>query len=209
LSTHKSDLLETIKKSKEYHPNITKIIFYTHQEWGQGKKNSKTKIDNDSTAKTEVEKTAKTLNIEIEWRCASYFDSEFVCIENENIARHFFSLEKSIIDLIKLQKKHTDNILSLIHIQIIFNNIAIEIERDSILSELKNANQQVFILSGAAGTGKTAIIKKLHTELKDNIAFYIFKATKFELRNIRVVFTVNYYFSIAYVDNFGCVGVKT
>ena len=37
LSDHKNDLIETITKSKRDYPNLTKVIFYTNQEWGQGK----------------------------------------------------------------------------------------------------------------------------------------------------------------------------
>jgi hypothetical protein len=37
LSDHKNELIETIKKSNRDYPGITKVIFYTNQEWGQGK----------------------------------------------------------------------------------------------------------------------------------------------------------------------------
>jgi len=172
LSTHKSDFVKSIKSSKEYYPNITKLILYTNQKWGKGK------------IKGELEKEAESLGITIEWRTGDYFESDFVCIQNEIIAKHFFRLEKSIFYVIEALKKHTANLLEDIRTQIIFAGKTIEIDRDNILSALKNSQEKTLILSGAGGTGKTAIIKNLFEQLKNSCAFYVFKATEFELKNI-------------------------
>ena len=56
-------------------------------------------------------------------------------IENEIISRHFFSLDKSIFDLIKAQKIHTEYILSEIQTCIIFRDQNIEIDRIKIWSK--------------------------------------------------------------------------
>ncbi len=182
LSGHKGELISTIKKTKRDYPNITKLIFYTNHEWGQNKgKAPQGKID--------VEKKAKELEIGLEWRTASFFESPFVSIENGIIAQHFFSLDESIFDLIENQQRHTENILNEIQTSIIFKGQGIEIDRNDVLGKLKNESQQVFILSGDGGTGKTALIKKLYEQLKEKIPFYIFKATEFELSNINNLFT--------------------
>ena len=182
LSNHKDELIRTIEKAKRDYPNITKLIFYTNEEWVQNKgKAPQGKID--------VEKKAKELKIELEWRTASFFDSSLISIKNKLIAQHFFSLDKSIFDLIEEQQKHTENILNGIQTNIIFDNQDIEIDRDNILEELKKELKQVFIVSGVRGTGKTAIIKKLYEQLKEKIPFYIYKATEFELNNINDLFT--------------------
>lgn len=178
LSEHKSELIKAIEKSKKRYSDITKLIFYTNEEWGQGKK------DNDSQDKKDIESKALQHNIEIEWRCASYFESPFVSIENEVIAKYFFSFEKSIIDFIEIQTRHTENILNAIQTHIYFNEKVIEIQRDTVVSQLKNSFDNVLILSGSGGTGKTAIIKNLYEQLKETCAIYIFKATEFELRTI-------------------------
>lgn len=93
LSSHKSDLLGTLEKSKRDYPLITKIILYTNSKWGQGQGS------NDPKPKIEVEEKAIELGISIEWRTASYFESEFVAIDNKVISSHFFS-ESSFIDLL-------------------------------------------------------------------------------------------------------------
>lgn len=106
LSEHKSEMMGMIKKSRRDYPNLTKIIFYTNQEWGQGRK------DNDSKAKKEVDQTAKDSGIEIEWRTASFFESPLVVTENEIIARHFFAPDDSIFDLLEAKRMHSANVLS-------------------------------------------------------------------------------------------------
>ncbi len=37
LSNHKIKLIDAIKKAKRDYPNITKLLFYTNQEWGQNR----------------------------------------------------------------------------------------------------------------------------------------------------------------------------
>jgi len=182
LSNHKGDLLSTIEKAKRDYSNITKLFFYTNQEWGQGRK------ENDPKAKIEVEEKARELNIKVKWRTASFFESEFVSVKNQFFAKHFFTLEKSIFDLIEEQKNHNRNILNEIQSFINFNGKKIKIERNDICDKLKNKDQQIFVLSGVGGVGKTAVIKNLYEQVKEIIPFYIFKATEFELRNINNLF---------------------
>jgi len=84
LSKHKDDLIATIEKAKRDNPNITKIIFYTNSEFGQGQGQKEPK------AKIETEQKAKESGIEIEWRTESYFESIFVSQTCRDISRYFF-----------------------------------------------------------------------------------------------------------------------
>lgn len=181
LSNHKNDLISTIQKAKKDYSNISRILLYTNQEWGQSK-------GQEPQPKIDVEKEAKDLNLRIEWRTASFFESPFVSIDNSIIAQHFFSLNPSIFDLTEAQQRHTENILSEIQTRIIFNNQSIEIDRTIDLEKLKPRSEQVLILSGVGGVGKTALIKNLYEQLKTTTPLYIFKATEFELRNINDLF---------------------
>jgi len=182
LSNHKNDLIITIEKAKTDYPSISKIILYTNQEWGQSK-------GQEPQGKIDIEEKAKELSIKLDWRNASFFESPFVSIENEIICQYFFSLVKSIFDLIKEQQIHSENILNEVQTCITFNDQSIEIDRSEDLEKLEKASEQVLILSGDGGVGKTALVKNLYEQLKENTPFYIFKATEFELRNINDLFT--------------------
>lgn len=184
LSDNKSELIGMIAKSKRDYSELTKIIFYTNQEWGQGKK------DNDSEIKKEVDQNAKASGIEIEWRTSSFFESPLVTIENEKIAKHFFAPDKSIFELLEEKQRHTENVLLEIQTDIDFNGKKIEIDRGDLLDRLReNLNQkEILVISGGAGVGKTAVIKKLHENLKDGIPFYVFKAREFNKDSINDLF---------------------
>jgi len=182
LSSNKNDLLNTLEKAKKDYSSITKLFFYTNKEWGQNKGKK-------PQALIEIGEKASELNIELEWRTASFFESDFVSVDNKLIAKHFFTVEKSIFNLIEDHKNHTENILNEIQTCITFNNQTFEVNRKELLNRLKNESQQVSILSGVGGVGKTVLIKKLYEELKNKIPFYIFKATQFELININDLFT--------------------
>ncbi|MBI5408231.1 MAG: ATP-binding protein [Nitrospirae bacterium] len=182
LSNHKDDLIGTVEKAKKGYPAINRVVLYTNQEWGQSK-------GTEPQGKKDVEAKAKELGIEIDWRTASFFESPFVAIDNEIIARHFFAIEKSIFDLIKEWQRHTGNILNEIQTNILFNGQIIELDRGTSIDKLKKNAERVIILSGTGGVGKTAVIKKLYEELEENTPFYVFKATEFELRHINDLFT--------------------
>jgi len=181
LTNHKDELIGFVDRAKRDYPNITDLLIYTNQEWGQAKGKRPQWL-------IEVENRAKEHGIRLKWNTASFFESEFVALKNENISRHFFSLDKSIFDQIEAQQGHAENVLYDIRTSAKFDGQDIEISRKDILGELKNNLNQIVILSGVGGVGKTAVIKKLFEEYKDEIPFYIFKATEFELRNINDLF---------------------
>lgn len=181
LSAHKDEIINTLKKVKDDYPKINKLQFYTNKEWGQAKgKKPKTL--------KEIEKRAKELKIIIEWRTASFFESTFITTKIEFISKYFFSLEKSIIDLIQTFHDHTKNILLEIQTSISFNDINIEIDRKELFDKIKNESKPVSIISGCGGVGKTVLVKKLYEQSVDKTPFFVFKATEFELRHLSEFF---------------------
>lgn len=184
LSGHKIDLIEMLKKSKGNYPELTKIIFFTNQEWGQGK------LQSDSEVKLAVEEEAEKHNIEVEWRTASYFESPFVTIENELISRYFFSLRKNIMDTITDMKRHTESLLLEIQTSITFNGQIIELDRSKLLQNLNADLEQnsIIVLSGEGGVGKTAVVKNLYNDFGNSVPFYVMKANEFEVANVDLLF---------------------
>ncbi|MDX8365239.1 AVAST type 4 anti-phage nuclease Avs4 [Cytobacillus sp. IB215665] len=181
LSSHKKDLEDTLNKLKRDYPNVNKLYIYSNQEWGQNKGQMPQGLK-------EVEKQAKDLNVSLEWKLASFFESEFVTVKNDIISKHFFTFEKSVFSILEEMQKHSENLLKHINTDISFNKQKIEIKRENELKQLINDSNQVCIISGAGGVGKTVLIKNAYERFKENDPFYIFKATEFELRNINDIF---------------------
>jgi len=186
-SNHKNELVGTIEKAKRDYPNITKIIFYINSEFTKGVGGK------EPISLKDTNKKANELGITIEWRLKSYFESPFVSIEQGPISTYFFE-NNSIIDVVFQKQKQTENILNVIHTDILFNNGKVEINRDNELNSItqKLKTNEVILIHGDSGVGKTALIKKLY-ELKRNIPFYIFNARDLNISNINEL-TDNYSF---------------
>jgi len=140
--------------------------------------------------RNEVEQKGRDSDIELEWRVASFFESPLVTIDNEKIAKHFFNPDKSIFDLLEEKQRHTENILLEIQTDIDFQDKKIEIDRGGLLIRLReDLNQKkILVVSGVGGVGKTALIKKLYEKLKDDIPFYVFKASEFNKNDLKDLF---------------------
>lgn len=181
LTENKAELLGMLDKVKRDYPELNRVVFYTNQEWGQGKKKgANNKKNNDPIVKQEVDRKAKEYGIELVWRTASYFESPFVVNANKEIARHFFSEKNSILDFIDSRKTRSENILYEIRTSISLPNSKIEIDRSHALQSVQEKldKNQVLIIHGVGGVGKTALIKSLY-EKEESIPIYIFKASEF------------------------------
>lgn len=177
LSKHKDEILDTITKAKRYYPDLTKVIFYTNSEWGQSK-------GKEPNGKIEVDKKAKEINLVIEWRCKSFFESQFVVDDCKRITSYFFSLSDNLFDLLESFKSHTVSMLEDIETAINFGDNVISIDRSEIISEIGESDDNALIISGEGGTGKTALIKELYGNKGESDAFYIHKATEFSIGNL-------------------------
>jgi hypothetical protein len=174
-SQNKNDIKHSIDFTKKRHPEVNKIIFYTNQEFGQDAKKT------DPQYKIDLESYAKSKNIDIEWRTASYFESPFVCEQNFSVAEHFFSLKRGILDSITELQASADSILKPIHSEISFGENKIKLDRSAIVGGIKDTvlNSPLVILSGGGGVGKTAVIKDLYESVKKYAPFFVFKVTQF------------------------------
>lgn len=90
LSTHKDELIETLNKVKRDYPELTKLLFYTNQIWGQAYSNVEKRLM-PPQALVDIENKAKELGISLEWRETSFFESEFVCFEHDDLSKYFFT----------------------------------------------------------------------------------------------------------------------
>ena len=92
LSDHKDDFLQMLEKANRDYPSLTKILIYTNQLWGQAYSNKEEKMTSPK-ALLDIENKAQELNISIEWREASFFESEFVTLEHDDLSKYFFTEE--------------------------------------------------------------------------------------------------------------------
>ena len=181
LTDKKNEFIETLEKVNKYYPKLTKLLIYTNQKWG------KNKNQNEPKAKIDVEKKANALNIKIEWRDDNYFKSPNAILNHDAIFSYFFTNNLFVIETIKRLKYHTENILSQIHNDIDFAEKKICINRLDDINKIQESNNQVIIISGQGGVGKTAIIKQLCNTDK-NKPYFLLKATEFDIKTLDDIF---------------------
>ena len=172
LGHYTDKIIDIINNLKKKYSEVKVLYFYTNQLWGEGKNNRKPK------GLYTIEKLCKELDICIEWRDANYFDSEDVCIKNEDLAKYFFTLNDKVSNCFQKLKEHTERLLLNINYSIPYKTTSISLDRTQELKLLSDSNSQVTILHGEGGCGKTAIVKQYYLS-KTNRPFLLLKA--FEL----------------------------
>jgi hypothetical protein len=175
MSKHKSDLIASIDTAKRRHPELTTIVFYTNLDFGQDNKKT------DPPYKIAIEKHGKSKGVSIIWKTKNFFKSPFVAKTNAVIAKHFFSLGKSTIDLVEELNNHSSLVLSPIQSGIHFAGKELKIDRSSVTAIVsQNLRDGVpVILSGEGGVGKTAVVKDLYSSVNGKIPLFVFKAIQF------------------------------
>lgn len=186
LSSNKTELIGTLEKARRDYPELTKLYLYTNQEWTQSypKNNNPSQKAEKTAAQKEIEEKACELDIELEWRTPSYFESSFVTKDCAYFSKFFFINGDSLQDLIIKQERHTQSILKNIKQSISFNGSDISIERTSLVDSLNSSPNKVSILCGKGGVGKTVEVKKFYQEAIDSQPIFAFKATEFELNRL-------------------------
>ena len=187
LSAQAETLKKAIEDAKLQNPSLTHICFYVSADFAPSRKPGA----KEPKYKTEIEDHARSKGVGITWRTRNFFEKPFVCEENANIARYFFTNEKSTIDLIQELSRHTEAILNLIRSSIASSGGVITIDRSPLVARLKETllRSPVVIVCGEAGVGKTAVVKDFHILLATAAPLFMFKATEFRaITNVNQLF---------------------
>ena len=87
LTERKQKIINVIKETKKRYPNLTILYFYSNKDWTAVQTEL---VDKKTEAQNDIENEAASNGIKIEWRTKSFFESEFVTIENSDITQYFF-----------------------------------------------------------------------------------------------------------------------
>lgn len=188
LTKNKDELLKTIEDAKARYPKLTKICFYTNQDWGQNTK-SKDGDDRPDTLK-QIEDVANKLNIDLEWNGDFFFRSDYVCCKNYNISKYFFSKDLSISKCINAIKRRAELNFSNISNSIDFFGRRIVLEAFDINYLPFNGN--VLSICGESGSGKSLSLKKFYEKNSSNYPVLFFKSSYFGVRSINELFEHGY-----------------
>ncbi|WEK70272.1 MAG: ATP-binding protein [Candidatus Chryseobacterium colombiense] len=193
LSQNKDNIIDSLKKAKRKNPELNSVYLYVNQELSESSKPNQKKPQ----YQLEIEKVAKDLELEIEWRVPSNLELQLALPENKYIYDLFFNLHHNQENVILDIESHNDNLLRSISSEITFENQHIKVDRNYFQSQIIEAldHDKSIIISGEGGSGKTAILKEFYENNKQKIPICIFKASELNVMNVNDLFNLDHHFS--------------
>lgn len=195
IADNKDDIIDSIKKAKSKNKQLDELLLYINQELSESTSKSKKKPQ----YQLDIEKSAKAVGVNIQWRVPSHFELQLSLPENKYINDVFFSLDPNEGDLLDEISKHNENILQAIQTEISFGDKQIKIDRSSVIEAITDASQKSknIIISGEGGCGKTAIFKEFYNFNFKTIPICVFKANEFNVNHINDIFHFDHKFTLA------------
>jgi hypothetical protein len=195
IADNKDDIIDSIKKAKSKNKQLDELFLYINQELSESTSKSKKKPQ----YQLDIEKSAKVVGVNIQWRVPSHFELQLSLPENKYINDVFFSLDPNEGDLLDEISKHNENILQAIQTEISFGDKQIKIDRSSVVEAIADASlkSKNIIISGEGGCGKTAIFKEFYNFNFKNIPICVFKANEFNVNHINDIFHFDHKFTFA------------
>lgn len=160
MSGKEKELSEAVEGAAKAYLGISKIYFYISREFTPSSKKNKVK----PTYQTNIEKVAKKHGITIEWKGLSNIEVQLAqkkeLISCRNI---FFQVDSEIQACYKNLKKHKEDIFNHIETQVSYKDRSIVLkENDFNMDEFLKSDNQVLIIDGEDGTGKSSAVKKAY-----------------------------------------------
>ena len=179
MSSKEYELIEAVKGAKRAYPDITTIYFYISHEFSPSSKKDIVK----PSYQINIENIARNLGIEIEWRWTSNIDAQLMQDRQLTICRNvFFQVDSAVQKCCESLDKHKKDIFDHINTSVTYKENTIVLEHSELdLYSFLNSNNQILIVDGDAGSGKSALIKQLMVKLSDDSVLLAFKSTDLDV----------------------------
>lgn len=179
MSSKESDLKEAVEGAAKSYPGITTLYFYISREFSPSSKKDVVK----PAYQKNIEKVAKNLGIDIEWRGISNIEAQLMQDGKLTICRNvFFQVDSAVQQCCEGLVKHKNDIFDYISTNVRYKENIIVLEHNTLnLDTFLESQDQVLIVDGSAGSGKSALIKNMVHNSSDDIIFLAFKSTDMDV----------------------------
>lgn len=179
MSSKETELIEAVRGAARTYPGITTIYFYVSHEFSPSSKKDVVK----PSYQINIENAAQNLNIKIEWRGKSNIDAQLMQDSQLTICRNvFFQVDSAVQKCCESLAKHKNDIFHQISTSVTYKDNSIVLEHNRLnINAFLNSNNQILIVDGDAGSGKSALIKQETTNFSDGTAFLAFKSTDMDV----------------------------
>ena len=174
MSGKEKDLIEAVEGAARSYPGITTLYFYISREFSPSSK--KDMIE--PSYKINVENIAKNLIIKIEWRGLSNIEAQLMQDSRLTICRNvFFQTDSAVQACCESLDKHKIDLFENINTSIVYKENEIVLDHNMLnIDSFLVSNNQILLVDGEAGYGKSALVKRIIENFSDGTAFLAFKS---------------------------------
>lgn len=179
LSSKKDELEKAIEGASNTYHGIKKLYFYISREFTPSSKKNETKPD----YQIALENKAKELGITIEWKGKSHIEAQLMLYPELSICRNIYFQDRSEVqDCCKQLNEHRDDLFQHIKTSIKYKDNEIILKHNDFkLDAFLNSENQALVVHGCAGSGKSALIKKILISTDDDTVVLAFKSTDIDV----------------------------
>lgn len=183
ISGKENELCDAVKGAARAYPGITTLYFYISREFSPSSKKDIVK----PAFQTNIENTAQLLGITIEWRGLSNIEAQLMQDKRLTICRNvFFQVDSAVQECCENLKKHKEDIFNHIGTEVSYNDKTIILENNVFnMTNFLKSDNQVLVIDGEAGTGKSALIKKSLACIDHDTVILAFKCTDLDVSDKR------------------------
>lgn len=181
MSSKEQELIDAVKGAALRYPGITTLYFYISREFSPSSKKDAIM----PSYQKKVEAAAEELGIELVWRVPSNLEAQLMQDKQLTLCRNvFFQVDSTVQTCCENLEKHKREIFDHIHTSVRYKESDITLEHTQLdLNSFLNSDTSVLLIDGAAGSGKSALVKQLTDKLTDDCAFLAFKSTDLDVND--------------------------
>lgn len=183
MSGKQDELIEAVKGAAKSYPGITILYFYISREFSASSKKNVTK----PKYQINIEKEAENLGIEIVWQVLSNIEAQLMQDKELTICRNvFFQVDSAVQSCCENLENHKRDIFEHIRTSVSYNSQTIVLQNNELkFDEFIDSGEQVLIVDGDAGSGKSALMKQVLEcfELDNETALLVFKSTDMDVED--------------------------
>jgi hypothetical protein len=183
MSSKEEELRKAVEGASRAYPGITTLYFYISREFSPSSEKDKVK----PAYQTNIENIAKAIGITIEWKGLSNIEAQLMQDKRLTICRNiFFQVDSAVQECCESLEKHKEDILNHIGTQVSYKNKNIILENNDFdMDTFLDSDNQILVLDGEAGTGKSALIKKGLVDIDNDTVVLSFRCTDMDVSDKR------------------------
>ena len=190
LSEKAGELEGAIRGASIRYPGISRLVFYISIEFSPSTKKDRVKPE----YQVSIEKVAADLGIEIEWRCPSNIEAQLMLDEQLKSCKElFFGSKSDFKQCFSYFERKKEDLLRHIKTCVFYKDKEISLDRPTFdLRDFINSDDQVLVVDGVSGSGKSAIVATCLKMLEENTAILALNSTDLDVPSMNKLWNINY-----------------